>query len=243
MMQMMTMTAAAVAIGIAMAGTCGTASAQGKGKPSSEPTIYPVTITFDDADDRIRSDGQGVYQATMFTGNGTASFDITNSERSVTLDFSDPAGSPGLASAPTGILSASGSFGLIDLGQVGYAPAARYVRITLVGTPYKNDTLAFRKVTGGSSPTVVDGTPVCAAKVNPGVWRVSTLPSVDPAFAGCQTIGEDSETAGEIGAVHRSVKNATVRVANYRMPFSLTVTLDCSLVPTTSTTAAAAWCQ
>jgi len=181
----------------------------------------------------------------MFTGNGTASFDITGSNRSVALDFSErvTVGSPGLTSAPSGPLSASGSFGLVDLGQVGYSAAARYVRITLVGTAYKNDTLAFRKVTGGSSPTIVDGTPVCAVKTGPGVWRVSTLPTLDTAFAGCQTIGEDPETAGEIGAVHRSVKNATVKVANYRMPFSLTVTLDCSLVPSTSTTAAATWCQ
>lgn len=215
------------------------------GKPAAQPTSYPVTIQMDDgAGHKIMSDGGG-YQATMFTGNGTASFDITNTSRFVRLDFSSrvTVGSPGLTSAPSGLLSASGSFGLIDLGQVGYSAAARYVRITLVGTSFRNDTLGFRRVTSGSSPTIVDGTPVCAVKTAAGVWRVSTLPTSEPAFASCQTVGDPPEAAGEIGAVFRSVKNSTVKVANYSMPFSLTVTLNCGLVPGSATGAAATWCQ
>lgn len=210
---------------------------------AKEPTIYPVTITFDDRPgDKITSDGNA-YPAQIFTGNGTASFDITRSSRSLKLLFDEriAVGAYGLTTGvPSGLLSASGSVGFIDLGQVGYAPAARYVRITLVGTTFKDDTLGFRRLTAGSTNVVVDGTPVCAVKTMPGVWRVSTLPSEDPLFAGCASIGDPAESAGEIGAVFRSSKNSIVKVANYRMPFAMTVSLDCSVL---SSTAPVNWCD
>ena len=58
---------AAVAIVVAMAAAYETAWAQGKGKPPQEPTIYPVTIEFDNDFEHHTGNraGRGVWLTSM----------------------------------------------------------------------------------------------------------------------------------------------------------------------------------